>query len=432
MVKCAVQGCPNRKDRDKDKGTTNKRFFSFPQDPGRIKVWLAALRETEKDPSELSEICEDHFLPDHIMPQGISEDAIPLPPYLDGPVGASESSEGEQEEGPSFTSAPVDSDDDGEEMEDEEEEEDEGEELEGDDNDGLSQENGVEDMQKQDAPCKSVKKTTESQTNAEVIEEGEGTRYDVSLGRLTHLFMRLLSSAPDGVLDLNEAACKLGTRKRRVYDITNVLDGINLIQKKSTNKVHWVGSTPITCFNGMFHANLKEEVQNLKTMEESLDTLIKDCARQLFALTDDKENVQYPFRPLCLGYICVCDLCHITAFQEQTLIAIRAPEETKLDVPTPREDGIHMHLKGTRGPIHVLTCEMAAPTQGLDSCDKPAGFLTLEESRIRTAPLKTGEGLAHRQTKTHIHTTHFFLTALLTACLWNKSIETGKKLNSQV
>lgn len=97
MVKCVVRGCPNRQDKGKDTGTTPKRFFSFPQDPSRVKVWLAALRETDRDPSDFSEICEDHFLPDHITHQGISEDAIPLPPYLEAPAGACESSEGEQE-----------------------------------------------------------------------------------------------------------------------------------------------------------------------------------------------------------------------------------------------------------------------------------------------------------------------------------------------
>lgn len=97
MVKCVVRGCPNRQDKGKDTGITPKRFFSFPQDPGRAKVWLAALRETDRDPSDFNEICEDHFLPDHITPQGISEDAIPLAPYLDAPVGTCESSEGEDE-----------------------------------------------------------------------------------------------------------------------------------------------------------------------------------------------------------------------------------------------------------------------------------------------------------------------------------------------
>jgi hypothetical protein len=29
-------------------------------------------------------------------------------------------------------------------------------------------------------------------------------------------------------------------------------------------------------------------------MEDALDELIKDCAQQLFELTDDKENERYP------------------------------------------------------------------------------------------------------------------------------------------
>ncbi|XP_048106387.1 transcription factor E2F6 [Alosa alosa] len=379
MVKCVVQGCPNRKDKGKDTGTTNKRFFSFPQDPGRVKVWLAALRETDRDPSELNEICEDHFLADHITPQGISEDAIPLPPYLDGPLGASESSEGEQEEG-GFSVAPIDTDDDvddddgDEEVEYEEEEEEE----------GLIQENGVEDVQKPQTSQESNVEVPKPQTDADAPKEREMGRCDVSLGRLTHLFMRLLSEAPDGVLDLKEAALKLGTRKRRVYDITNVLNGIRLIQKKSTNKVQWVGSTPISSFSTVFRTRLKEEVQSLRTMEEALDNLIKDCAKQLFALTDDKENAQ-------VAYVTHEDLSHIQVFQGQTLITVQAPEETKLDVPMPRVDGINMHLKGTRGTIHVMTCEMDFPGIMLNNAnlEKPGRFQSLEESRIHTASLKT-------------------------------------------
>lgn len=52
--------------------------------------------------------------------------------------------------------------------------------------------------------------------------------------------MDLVKSAPEGVLDLNEVSRVLGVRKRRVYDITNVLDGIHLIQKRSKNHIEWV------------------------------------------------------------------------------------------------------------------------------------------------------------------------------------------------
>lgn len=42
---------------------------------------------------------------------------------------------------------------------------------------------------------------------------------------------------------------------------------------------------------------LQEELSNLSAMEDALDELIKDCAQQLFELTDDKENERYPLTP---------------------------------------------------------------------------------------------------------------------------------------
>ena len=67
----------------------------------------------------------------------------------------------------------------------------------------------------------------------------EKSRYDTSLGLLTKRFVGLLRSAPDGVLDLNNAAEVLKVQKRRIYDITNVLEGIKLITKKSKNNIQW-------------------------------------------------------------------------------------------------------------------------------------------------------------------------------------------------
>jgi len=57
-------------------------------------------------------------------------------------------------------------------------------------------------------------------------------RKENSLGSLTNKFMNLLHSSKDGVLDLNNAAETLKVQKRRMYDITNVLEGIGLIKKK--------------------------------------------------------------------------------------------------------------------------------------------------------------------------------------------------------
>ena len=42
-------------------------------------------------------------------------------------------------------------------------------------------------------------------------------------------------------MDLNDAAKVLGVQKRRIYDITNVLEGIGLIEKSIKNKIKWRG-----------------------------------------------------------------------------------------------------------------------------------------------------------------------------------------------
>jgi len=64
-------------------------------------------------------------------------------------------------------------------------------------------------------------------------------RPETSLGALTKKFCELLHASPDGVLDLNEAAETLRVQKRRIYDITNVLEGVGLISKASKNHIRW-------------------------------------------------------------------------------------------------------------------------------------------------------------------------------------------------
>lgn len=63
---------------------------------------------------------------------------------------------------------------------------------------------------------------------------------DVSLLVLTRRFLDLFLTVPDGCLDLRSAIASLRTRRRRVYDITNVLQGVRLVQKESVNRIRWM------------------------------------------------------------------------------------------------------------------------------------------------------------------------------------------------
>ncbi|NWH43685.1 E2F2 factor, partial [Fregata magnificens] len=202
---------------------------------------------------------------------------------------------------------------------------------------------------------------------------GEKTRYDTSLGLLTKKFIRLLNESPDGVVDLNRAAEVLEVQKRRIYDITNVLEGIQLIRKKSKNNIQWMGTgifedTAVTAKQQA----LRGELAELARTERTLDQLLQDCALQLRQLADDEANRRYPCWERCggrtgpsfsytsspstLAYVTYQDLRAISNFQEQTVIAVKAPPETQLEVPDFSEDNLQLHLKSTNGPIEVYLC----------------------------------------------------------------------------
>ncbi|XP_061870462.1 transcription factor E2F2 [Colius striatus] len=186
---------------------------------------------------------------------------------------------------------------------------------------------------------------------------GEKTRYDTSLGLLTKKFLCLLSDSPDGVVDLNRAAELLEVQKRRIYDITNVLEGIQLIRKKSKNNIQWMGT-------GIFEEaavrvkqqELRGEVAQLGRTERTLDQLLHDCNLQLRQLVDDEANQR-------LAYVTYQDLRAIRDFQEQTVIAVKAPPETQLEVPEFSKDNLQLHLKSTSGPIEVYLCPEEIPEE---------------------------------------------------------------------
>ncbi|NXL67555.1 E2F2 factor, partial [Chordeiles acutipennis] len=202
---------------------------------------------------------------------------------------------------------------------------------------------------------------------------GEKTRYDTSLGLLTKKFIRLLSESPDGVVDLNRAAEVLEVQKRRIYDITNVLEGIQLIRKKSKNNIQWMGT-------GIFEdvtvaakqQVLRGELAELARTERTLDQFLQDCALQLRQLSlllplaspslgrlscpTPSPSFSYTSSPSTLAYVTYQDLRTISNFQEQTVIAVKAPPETQLEVPDFSEDNLQLHLKSTNGPIEVYLC----------------------------------------------------------------------------
>ncbi|KAK7345260.1 hypothetical protein VNO77_15858 [Canavalia gladiata] len=178
-------------------------------------------------------------------------------------------------------------------------------------------------------------------------------RYDSSLGLLTKKFINLVKHAEDGILDLNKAAETLEVQKRRIYDITNVLEGIGLIEKKLKNRIHWKGieSSSSGDVDGDISL-LKAEVEKLSLEEQGLDDQIREMQERLRSLSEDENNQK------CL-FVTEEDIKGVPCFQNETLIAIKAPHGTTLEVPDPEEAvdypqrRYRIILRSTMGPIDV-------------------------------------------------------------------------------
>jgi hypothetical protein len=164
--------------------------------------------------------------------------------------------------------------------------------------------------------------------------KGAQSRYDSSLGLLTKKFVDLVKVAEDGVLDLNQAADMLSVQKRRIYDITNVLEGIGLIEKKSKNNIQWNaafrGSGLSTADDTESIEALKAENEKLNREESLLDGNLRAVQADLKRLAEESANSK-------LAFVTYDDLRNLPGMQGQTLIAIKAPSGTRLEVPDPDE-----------------------------------------------------------------------------------------------
>ncbi|VEL31871.1 unnamed protein product [Protopolystoma xenopodis] len=149
------------------------------------------------------------------------------------------------------------------------------------------------------------------------------------MGLLTERFVQLLKEAPDGILDLKMAADFLAVRqKRRIYDITNVLEGIGLIEKRTKNSIQWKGGSAAT--NGPdIQARLDElqaEVEYLENLEKRVEQHEQQVLQSLRNVQEDLENERFSF-------VTHQDLTEI--FPNSTLLVIRAPEATRIETSLP-------------------------------------------------------------------------------------------------
>jgi len=202
-------------------------------------------------------------------------------------------------------------------------------------------------------------------------EKGASSRYDSSLGILTKKFVGLIKKAKDGIIDLNQAAEKLSVQKRRIYDITNVLEGIGLIEKRSKNNIQWKG---LGLRNDLAESAriMKAEIEKIAQEENELDEELQTLQANTRKLMDDPETAKFAF-------VTYDDIRRIPSLQRESVIAIKAPSGTKLEVPDPDEGMIpparrlQILLKSTTGgPIDVYLVNPSDDTTTVETEPMPS------------------------------------------------------------
>lgn len=192
---------------------------------------------------------------------------------------------------------------------------------------------------------------------------------ETSLTHLTKRFVKLLNSSSERVINLNEAHIRLDVKKRRLYDITNVLEGIGLLQKTSKNVTRWIdcpGDSPFAAppstttttnntnnasdtfalkqatginLNGLPDAELMALLKTYQSLDEGVNDLEAQIRQQLSA-----EG----------AYVTYHDIKSF--FNDQIVIAVKAPPETRLEV----NESLQIWMKSENGEIEVYLCPQYA------------------------------------------------------------------------
>ncbi|NXX50436.1 E2F5 factor, partial [Tricholaema leucomelas] len=192
------------------------------------------------------------------------------------------------------------------------------------------------------------------------------------------------------------AADTLAVRqKRRIYDITNVLEGIDLIEKKSKNSIQWkgvgAGCNTKEVIDRLRY--LEAEIEDLELKEKELDQQKLWLQQSIKNVMDDSTNHQYPFK------LIVCILEVDLKAGGDTLLAIQAPCGTQLEVPIPEmgqngQKKYQINLKSSSGPIHVLLINkesssskpMVFPVPPPDDLAQPSSQPAAAATPLKPAP----------------------------------------------
>ncbi|KAJ8288516.1 hypothetical protein COCON_G00011750, partial [Conger conger] len=97
-----------------------------------------------------------------------------------------------------------------------------------------------------------------------------------------------------------------------------------------------------------------------------------------------------------LAYVTYQDIRRIPSLEDETVIVVKAPSETKLQVPDPHEI-LQVHLTSTKGPIDVFLCpddnapDSPTADRGFDVKGDSSPFVKVEDDCASIGSIRPGD-----------------------------------------
>lgn len=169
-------------------------------------------------------------------------------------------------------------------------------------------------------------------------------RQENSLRELTRKFIELIKASEDKCVDLNYAVERLKVQKRRIYDITNVLEGVGLIEKCHKNMIKWKGtlSSRSSTQTNTEVSSSRRELRELQEESVSLAQYTNKVKESFSSLSSDPACSEY----IWLTYEDLSKLGKTEENKDKKLIIVKADSGTKIEMPEPEEvDGYFAELR---------------------------------------------------------------------------------------
>ena len=210
------------------------------------------------------------------------------------------------------------------------------------------------------------------------------SRSAASLVVLTKKFIQLIKTTKDGELDLNTAATSLNVQKRRVYDIVNVLEGINVVSKTSKNRIRWTqwaGDGEKSAGSDM-RLQLEREILGVEAEVDKLDAELDTVEESISELISSSGSASKAKLRLDAGQVLnkaflSYDDMHELHTEEEAVMAIRAPASSVCQYTDAQQAAgstniqHQIYLRSPGDPIEVMlvqpdSCSMVKSVHKLD------------------------------------------------------------------